>query len=58
MTRTPLGGRLSRPALDGMAEVNDKESKQIMLRIAKDYELAERAGERLKRRKKTTLLKR
>jgi hypothetical protein len=31
--------------------LNDKESKQIMLRIAKDHELAERAEERLKCRK-------
>jgi hypothetical protein len=32
--------------------LNDKESKQIMLGIAKDYEPTERAEERLKRRKK------
>ena len=42
--------------LTAWLNVNDKESKQIMLRIAKDYELAERAGERLKRRKKNNVI--
>jgi hypothetical protein len=36
--------------------LNDKESKRIMLGIAKDYELAERAEERLKRRKKNNVI--